>query len=202
MFISCSHNKNEDSTSENHPKIKKTDSIIVDCHYSFDEAIAGSKAPKSVIEQLQLIDVHYYSTDSRIHKGQLLTNKLIANDLKQLFQFMLQQHFPIVKAIPIVNYNWDDNLSMQANNTSSFCYRNTSYSKHATGMAIDINPFFNPVRWKDGYNRCDKPQGAVYDSTVLGTLFPSHPVVEEFGKFNFRWGHNFSRNYDDQHFQR
>ena len=123
--------------------------IIVDSHYTFDEAIAGSKAPKDIIMQLQLINIQYYSTDKRIHKGQLLTNKLIAHDLQQIFQFIFQRHFPIVKAIPIVNYNSDDNLSMQDNNTSSCCYRNTCYSKHASGMARDINPLFNPVRRKD-----------------------------------------------------
>jgi hypothetical protein len=202
-LISCSHNKKEDYSKQKRHKTKINNNVIVDCHYTFEEAVAGTKAPKSVIEQLQLIDVQYYSTDKMIHSGQILTNKLIANDLKQIFRFMLQQQFQIAKAIPIVNYNWNDNLSMKDNNTSSFCYRNTEYSKHALGMAIDINPYFNPLRWKNGYKyRSNKPEGAIYDSTINGTLYPLHPIVQQFTKLHFRWGHNFTRNYDDQHFQR
>jgi len=182
---------------------KKTDTVIVDCNYSFEEAIEGSKAPKSILKQLKLIDVQYYSTDGKIHAGQVLTNEKLVDDLVHLFKFMLQEHFPIAQVIPIVKYNWDDNLSMLANNSSSFCYRDVSFSKHASGMAIDINPYFNPVRWKAPYlHRHNKPAGAVYNPRVLGTFRYSHPVVLEFQKYGFRWGHTFKRNFDDHHFEK
>ncbi|HEY5590024.1 MAG TPA: M15 family metallopeptidase [Paludibacter sp.] len=202
-FFSCSPDK-KNSNSAEPTKIDKTNNtVIVDCHYTFEEAIAGSKAPKVVIQQLQLINVHYYSTDGKIHVGQILTNREIAEDLLHLFDFMLQVRFPIAKAIPIIKYNWNDNLSMQDNNTYSFCYRNTSYSKHAYGMAIDINPYFNPIHWKNGFQyRQDKPLGAVYNQKRPGTFYQSHPVVLEFKKYGLRWGHNFSRNYDDHHFEK
>lgn len=199
-FISCSPEK-KDSVHE--ITIKKIDKEIVDCNYTFEEAIEGSKAPKSILKQLRLIDVKYYSTDGKIHAGQVLTNKKLVNDLVHLFEFMLQEHFPIAQVIPIVKYNWNDNLSMQANNSSSFCYRDVSFSKHASGMAIDINPYFNPVRWKAPYlHRHSKPAGAVYNPKVVGTFRNSHPVVLEFQKYGFRWGHSFKRNFDDHHFEK
>jgi hypothetical protein len=117
---------------------------------------------------------------------------------------MFKIKFPVAKAIPIIYYNWNDKLSMQDNNTYSFCYRNADFSKHAKGMAIDINPFFNPIRWKDAYKaiRTDRPIGAVYDTTVAGTFYPKHPVVLQFEKHNFRWGRYFKRNFDDHHFEK
>ena len=137
---------------------EKKGTIIIDSNYSFEDAIKGSKAPKEIINQLQLITVQYYSLDRKLHQGQILTNKLIVSDVEKLFKFIQQSHFPVAKAIPIVKYDWNDDLSMQDNNTYSFCYRNVSFSKHAKGMAIDINPFFNPVRWKnDSIRRQDKP---------------------------------------------
>lgn len=174
---------------------------IIDSHYTFAEAIEGSNAPQTVIDQLQLIDVIYISTDEKLHQGQILTNKRLAKDVKDLFQFMLHQQFVIEKAIPIVAYNWSDSLSMADNNSYSFCYRNISYSNHAKGLAIDINPRFNPLRWKTK-DLPNEPMGAVLDTTVNGTLHPNHPVVKEFRKRGFRWGHTFTKYWDDHHFEK
>ncbi|RNC66366.1 M15 family metallopeptidase [Proteiniphilum sp. X52] len=174
---------------------------IIDADYSFEEAIAGTKAPPGIINQLTLFGVVYLSTDGKIHCGQILSNKTIANDIKKIFRFMLDKGFVIEKAIPIVKYGWNDSLSMEDNNSYSFCYRDIAYSKHATGMAIDINPRFNPLRWKTE-DRPNKPQGAVLDTTVNGTLYPGHPVVEEFRRLGFRWGHSFTKFHDDHHFEK
>lgn len=185
---------------ENEQAPVKKDTII-DADYSFEEAVAGTKAPQSIIDQLVLFEVFYLSTDGKIHRGQILSNKKIAEDIKTIFRFMLEEEFVIGKAIPIVRYDWNDSLSMDDNNSYSFCYRDISYSKHATGMAIDINPRFNPLRWKTE-NRPNQPAGAILDTTVNGTLYPGHPVVDEFRRLGFRWGHSFTKFYDDHHFER
>lgn len=199
VLYSCNAPKKDGKTSRRELKQK----VIVDCNYTFEEAIAGTKAPKSILKELKLIDVEYYSIDGKIHAGQVLTNKKIARDVKKMFRFMFKARFPVSKAIPAVRYHWNDDLSMQDNNTYSFCYRDVGYSKHALGMAVDINPFFNPVRWKKGYeNRINKPVGAKYDTSVNGTFYASHPVVEEFRRRGFRWGHTFTRNFDDHHFEK
>ncbi len=198
-FYSCNSPKKDAKVIQHEAKQKK----IVDCNYTFEEAISGTKAPKSILKELKLVDVEYYSTDGKIHVGQVLTNKKIAGDVKRMFHFMFKARFPVAKVIPAVRYHWNDDLSMQDNNTYSFCYRDAGYSKHASGMAIDINPFFNPVRWKKGYeNRINKPLGARYNSSVKGTFYALHPVVLEFRKRGFRWGHSFTRNFDDHHFEK
>lgn len=209
ILVSCFNNGNKRNATLSPPSdsfstagIKNVQpDTIIDSRYSFEEAIAGTKAPREIINQLELFDVVYLSTDNKIHRGQILTNKKIATDIKQMFRFMLNQGFVVEKAIPIVKYNWNDSLSMDDNNTYSFCYRNILYSKHAKGMAIDINPRFNPVRWKS-VNRPNQPKGALSDTTVNGTLHPNHPVVREFRKRGFRWGHTFSKYYDDHHFEK
>ena len=202
VCFSCSHQKKDSIVpQQNRTGINKPP-IIIDCKYSFEQAIKGTSAPKDIIDQLELVTVQYYSTDKKIHQGQILANKKIADRLIFLFKFMLQSKFPIARAIPIVKYNWDDEVSMEANNTSCFCYRDESFSKHAKGMAIDINPFFNPVRWKEGYKyHLDKPIGAIYNPAIPGTFIKQNPVVAEFKKQGFRWGHSFSIKYDDHHFE-
>jgi hypothetical protein len=203
LLSSCGVEKKEDS----HVKQKKVKQNvvlpIVDCNYTFEEAISGTKAPDYIIKQLCLLDLKYYSFDNRIHKGQMLTNLKIASDVVQLFEFMFARHFPIGKVVPVVAYNWNDSLSMQANNSYSFCYRDISFSKHAFGMALDINPFQNPVRWKNAYNyRIDQPIGAVYNPNHSGTFSSSSYIVHEFKLHGFRWGHGFKRNFDDHHFEK
>ena len=211
VFNACHQNKSneekksiEETIAENNivkEEKQETDTIIIDSRFTFTEAIEGANAPQNIIDELELIDVTYISTDSKLHKGQILTNKRLVADIKEIFELMLEQEFVIERAIPIVAYNWSDSLSMANNNTYSFCYRNTSYSLHAKGMAIDINPRFNPLRWKIE-NRSNQPLGAVLDTTVNGTLHPNHPIVEEFSKRGFRWGHYFSKYWDDHHFDK
>lgn len=174
---------------------------IIDANYTFEEALEGTLAPIEVINMLELVEVVYLSTDGKIHKGQIVTNKSIADDIRELFEFMLDNDFVIEKAIPIVRYGWNDSISMDNNNSYSFCYRDISYSKHATGMAIDINPRFNPLRYKRE-DRPNEPKGAEPDTTINGTLYPGHPVVDEFRRKGFRWGHTFTRYYDDHHFEK
>jgi hypothetical protein len=203
FFYSCKSDKKEIIKVVVQTKKEIKDSAIVDCNYTFEEAVSGTKAPEQIINELQLIDVRYYSTDGKLHKGQIVTNKVLANELAEIFAFILKTKFPVAHVIPAVKYNWDDNLSMQDNNSYSFCYRNVGFSKHALGMAMDINPYFNPVRWKKGYeNRQDKPEGAIRDTTINGTFYSSHPVVQEFIRFGFKWGHNFKMKYDDHHFEK
>lgn len=205
FFLSCTGNKRETqpiAETEEHASetITLKKDTVIDAAYTFEEAIAGTKAPQQIIDQLILSDVCYLSTDAKIHRGQILTNKEIATDIVHLFRFMLNEGFVVEKVIPVVRYNWNDSLSMADNNSYSFFYRNISYSRHATGMAIDINPRFNPLRRKKG-DQTNIPAGAVQDTTVNGTLYPGHPVVEEFKKRGFRWGHTFSKYYDDHHFE-
>ena len=129
-----------------------------------------------------------------------MTHADIADDLSHLFEFMLKNDFVIEKAIPIVRYGWSDSLSMDDNNSYSFCYRVSSYSKHARGMAVDINP--RSTRSVGSTRIVPTSRGRVLDTTVNGTLYPGHPVVDEFRRKGFRWGHTFSRYWDDHHFEK
>jgi len=214
IIASCDSSVKKTTTEDNFllqdtvvEQIPEPETIIIDSRMTFEDAIAGTKAPQDIINQLVLIDVEYYSTDNKLHRGQLLLNRAIEEDIVAIFDSIKIWRFPIAQAIPIVAFDWDDNLSMAANNTSSFCYRKVlgtdNLSRHAMGMAIDINPFFNPMIWKPPYeNRPNKPENAQYDKETPGTLYLEHPVVREFLKRKFTWGYYFSRYYDIHHFQK
>lgn len=212
IFVSCQRNNNYQQENEKDmmdtiPVINVKPTEIIDSELTFEEAIAGSDAPQHILDELVLLDVRYFSTDDKIHRGQILVNKNIEKNIEHIFEFMLEHEFAVYQAVPIVKFDWDDMKSMKANNSSGFCYRdvmNTKrQSKHSTGMAIDINPLFNPIRWKSpNKHRPNIPEGAVLDTTNNGTLYPGHPVVEEMKRLGFKWGNQFRRYWDDHHFEK
>lgn len=179
----------------------KEDSVIVDSNMTFEEAIAGTKAPQSVIDDLVLLNLEYFSTDGKIHRGQLIVSKSVRKDIEAIFNMMLQMKFVVNKMYPIVKYNWSDDASMRDNNTSAFNYRfiagTKRLSNHSFGRAVDINPRWNPVIHKNGRL---SPTNGKYDTTRNGTFYANHPIVQEFKKRGWRWGGEFKKYRDNHHF--
>ena len=134
---------------------------VIDSDLTFREAIEGTKAPDNVIKSLVLLDVEYYSFDGKLHRGQLVIDKAVENDVREVFDFIKESRFPVQKVVPIVEYRWSDNASMEDNNTSAFNYRYIAGTKrlsnHSYGRAVDMNPFLNPVIYSNGKR---SPSGA------------------------------------------
>ena len=183
-------------------KTKHKQEIILDCNYTFEEAIKGIEIPNSISKQLTLISVEYYSFDDRLHKGQLVVNKKAAKDIEEIFNFIKESKFPIDKVIPAVKFNWDDDASMKDNNTVAFNYRKVKGSKvlsaHSYGMAIDINPLQNPhIKGK-----VIQPDKGKYNVNASGTIIRDSKLVKEFVKRGWQWGGRWKSSKDYQHFEK
>lgn len=176
---------------------------IVDSRMTLDEATSGTRAPRDIIDKLCLLDVRYRAFDGRLHQGQLVIHREIKQDIVEIFALIERTEFPVFQVVPIVRYDWSDDLSMADNNTSAFNYRlvqgTDRLSNHAFGKAVDINPYLNPVIDEDG--RIDPP-GASYIPTHVGTLDDLHPVVREFLIRGWRWGGHFRPKKDYHHFDK
>ena len=90
---------------------------------------------------LRYLRVLHYDYDGRTHQGELVCNKRIASKLLTIFRELYEARYPIQRITLSDNYDADDERQMRANNTSCFCYRAVSdtkhLSKHAYGLAID-----------------------------------------------------------------
>jgi peptidoglycan LD-endopeptidase CwlK len=176
--------------------------IVIDSDYTMKEALEGISIPVNIVDNLRLVNVTYYSFDKRLHRGQLVIHKDLVDDIKEIFQVLRNKKFPVEKVIPIVKYKWSDEKSMRDNNTSAFNYRfikgQDRLSNHATGRAIDINPFLNP-QITDGVSY---PSGAVYNPKVPGTISVNSLVAKEFKKRGWKWGGNWRTTKDYQHFEK
>jgi len=179
-----------------------TPEVIIDSDCDLDEALSGQNIPVVVKDKLELVTVSYYGFDDKIHKGKILVHKEVVSDIIEIFNFIMETKFPIEKVIPICEYKWSDEESMKDNNTCSFNYRFISgtriHSMHASGLAVDINPFQNPYI----KNHIILPEGASYDTTKKGTLTANSQLVQEFKKRGWSWGGDWKSLKDYQHFEK
>lgn len=175
---------------------------IIDSTLSLKEALAGTQAPQDILNDLVLLDIAYVSFDDRIHQGQLIVHATVADEVRTIFEKILEMRFPIQHAkLPVV-YGWDDEVCMVQNNTSAFNYRiiqgTDKLSNHSYGLAIDINPTLNPYTQRDGLV---VPPGSTYDPNTPGTLTVDGPVVALFKSYGWGWGGDWERK-DWQHFDK
>lgn len=167
---------------------------------TLDEALTGKEIPEEIKRAQTLLDIPYLSFEGDIRTGQLVIHAELAKEVELIFKELLKCKFPIEKMIPVVAFNWDDDASMAANNTSGFNYRTIlgtmRFSHHATGRAIDINPFLNP------YERGPfiAPPGAIYDTKIPGTT--TEEIAELFKNRGWEWGGNWTTRKDWQHFEK
>jgi len=180
----------------------KSEFTIIDSEYTLEEALRGITIPSSVKEELELVTVSYYGFDGLLHRGQIIVNKKVADDIVEIFNVIIATKFPVEKVVPMVKYNWSDEKSMRDNNTSSFNYRFLSGSKilsmHASGLAIDINPKQNPYV----KNGSSSPTGSEYQLDANGTICPDSEIVKVFKERGWSWGGDWKSLKDYQHFQK
>ncbi len=99
-------------------------------------------------EALRYVHVLHVGIDNKIHEGELVVNEYIAEDVMEIFYELYNAGYVIEKVVLVDDFYANDNASMIVNNTSGFNSRKiegTDYwSNHAYGLAIDINPLYNP----------------------------------------------------------
>ncbi len=164
--------------------------------------------PHEVIGSLVLLSINFFGFDGQVHDGQIVVHQDLQKDVVELFEFMLENKFPLQEVSPIVKFNWDDEASMSVNNSSGFNYRtiiNTDkISWHGLGRAIDLNPKLNPVIVPNdlGEWKVTQPANGSYDVEVSGTLFAGHKVVEFLKARGWEWMGDWEEYKDYHHFQK
>lgn len=176
--------------------------VVVDSDMTRAEALAGNSFPEAVKLRMELVTVRYHGFDGKMHRGQIVVRRDLAPEVEAIFGEIERSKEPIAKVIPVVRYGWSDERSMADNNTSGFNYRHKhsrsrgSLSRHAYGVAIDINPRLNP-----DYGR---PGGWPwpYRPGQPGVLSSVNPITVAFRKRGWAWGGAWAHNRDLQHFEK
>lgn len=161
-------------------------------------------------EELRYVSVLYEDFNGETRTGEIICNKAIARDLVEIFYELYCNHYQIDKIRLVDEYEADDDLSCAANNTSCFNFRKVygsdNLSKHALGLAIDINPFQNPyVTYPDGVERISPPGSEPYadrDSGLPHMITEDDLCYQLFSAHGFTWGGHWRTLKDYQHFQK
>lgn len=181
------------------------------------ERITGISYPESgctvPYEDLNYVGLKYIDFDGQEQDGELICNKAVAQDMVEIFYELYQNDYRLERVRLIDEYNGDDTSSMADNNTSCFNYRvvdgTTNLSKHAYGLAIDVNPYYNPYvvfgKNADGSDYISPPGSEVYAdrSQNFPYKIDEHDLCYRlFTEHGFTWGGSWNSAKDYQHFQK
>lgn len=152
---------------------------------------------------LRFLKLLYVNEKGETKHGEMICNKAIASDLIDIFRELYNNRYPIHSIRLIDEYNADDELSMEDNNTSCFNYRGVTggknLSRHAYGMAVDINPLWNPYIRITG-----KHAGEIQPKNAKrGHIIDRNDLCYKlFTKHGFKWGGAWKSVKDYQHFEK
>ena len=161
--------------------------------------------------ELDTLTVQHIDANGKTQQGTIICNKAITQDLREIFAELYRAKYPIERIRPISEYGNDDERSMRANNNSCYCYRvvkgSTKLSKHAQGLAIDINPLYNPCvkRKKDGTLLIQPVTGKPYadrSKSFKYKITTQDLCYRLFIQHGFRWGGAWRSLKDYQHFEK
>ena len=159
---------------------------------------------------LRLLRVLYHGYDKKTYIGELIVAKKVSKDFKSIFYKLYKKKYQFGKIQRIDAYNGDDDASIADDNTSCFNHRvvagSTNLSKHAYGIAIDINPLYNPyVCWVNGKMKVSPPKGKKYANRKKKF---KHKITKKdlcykyFNAKGYFWGGDWRTIKDYQHFQK
>lgn len=158
---------------------------------------------------LRYVHIRYYDFEGALHSdGELIVNKKLAEEVMEIFHELYEAKYPLASVRLVDDYGQpgDDTLSMEANNTSAFCYRRVTGSKtlsrHSLGAAIDINPVMNP--YLDG-DRVAPENAVKYVDRSLGLpgmIDHNDLCYKLFKKHGWSWGGDWKGDKDYQHFSK
>lgn len=161
---------------------------------------------------LRYLRVLHRNTEGKTQLGEIVCNQSIANDLLDIFRKLYEAGYKIERITLIDDYNADDETSMRANNTSCFNFRvvsgTTKLSKHSQGLAIDINPLYNPyIHLNNG--KVEPATGKPYAYNRANLRNVKVPIIDTkdlcyrlFIQHGFRWGGAWKTVKDYQHFEK
>jgi poly-gamma-glutamate capsule biosynthesis protein CapA/YwtB (metallophosphatase superfamily) len=160
------------------------------------------------LTDLRLLTMRYVGFDGRAHTGQMVVHHRHARGLVGVFRELYEARFPIRRMQLIDAYGGDDNRSMAADNSSAYNCRTvadtSTFSDHAYGAAVDINPVENPYVTANGvlpaagrrFVDVDRSRDA---ETARGVIVADDVAVRAFARIGWKWGGVWNEP-DYQHF--
>lgn len=156
------------------------------------------------IEELRYITVAFWGFDLKPHTGEIIVAQQVAEDVVWVFERLWDERFPIEEMRVISAAELDDPPTGDGNVTTGFVCRpvvtSGSWSQHAFGLAVDINPFHNPYHTGDLV--IPELASAYVDRTFIrpGMIIAGDAVTAAFEEIGWGWGGDWITISDPMHF--
>jgi hypothetical protein len=156
------------------------------------------------LDDLTYLSVSHYGFDQRFHTGEMIVNAAWAERIVEIFRNLHEARFPIEQMRVITAEEIDAHPTGDWNDTTSFVCRpavgSGSWSMHAFGLAVDINPFHNPYLKSDLV--LPELASAYTDRANVrpGMIFEGDVVTEAFAEIGWPWGGHWKTLKDWMHF--
>lgn len=158
------------------------------------------------LDDLRYLTVTFWGFDERLHTGELIVHADAVDDLVAVFRRLHAARFPIEEMRVVGAAELEAPPTGDGNNTTAFECRSTtgatSWSQHAYGLAIDLNPFHNPYVKGDLVLPELASSYADRDDARPGMIHAGDDVTEGFADIGWSWGGDFRTLKDWQHFSR
>ena len=165
---------------------------------------------------LRYLTIPYIGFDGQEHQGEMIVAVDLADEVLEIFSELYDIGYPIEKMELVDKYGYSDYQTIEANNTSAYNCRkadnnSSSWSNHAFGRAIDINPQINPCiingsnTHSNANTYANRSDRSSWDENAkkayIGT---DSKIYEIFKNHGWTWGgESFGSNYlDYQHFEK
>lgn len=203
----------EDELTENIVEINTEEQFYIEdiSDELFEKMKGKSFKDDCILDRADLRYVHvlHKTLSGETLEGELVVNYHIAKETLKIFKELYEADYPIEKIRLIDEYDADDESSMADNNSSSFNFRfvsNTNHiSNHGYGLAIDINPLYNPyITTVNGEQHIEPANANEYadrDADFDYKITKDDLAYIVFTQYGFSWGGDWKNSKDYQHFE-
>jgi hypothetical protein len=172
---------------------------------------AGCPVP---LTALRLLRFNYWDLDGEVERGPMVVHREVAEDLLWVFRQLFAERFPIWRvalANEFVPEEFEERTSTRRGPSAAFNCRTVvtplgpgdTFSQHAYGLAVDINPVQNPFVTADGFARNRKSLRYLdRERRLPGMIHDGDIVVRSFAAIGWSWGGHWSGGKDYMHFSR
>lgn len=154
------------------------------------------------LDDLAYAQVSFVGFDGLFHTGELLTHVDHVAGLVDVFAGLHAMRFPIEEMTVTTREALDAPPTGDGNNTSGFVCRpvvgSTSWSRHAMGGAVDLNPFQNP--YVKGELVIPELASAYVERDEIRPGMTTPAVARLFADIGWSWGGTWASASDWMHF--
>ena len=159
-------------------------------------------------DSLRYLKILYRNAEGKSQLGEMVVNTAIAERVLRIFKKLYTENYRIELMVLVDDFAGDDERSMSANNSSAFNYRPIAGKKklscHARGLAIDLNPRYNPYVSKDVVspsNGVDYVKNRDTRTDIPYKIDKKDLAYRLFKEEGFAWGGDWKSCKDYQHFE-